>query len=256
MDNSPRTAIVTGGASGIGRGIARRLAADGYAVVIGDVRECPKQGRHHETDGTVPTYEAIRADGGRAHFQKTDVSDPEQCRALVKSAVEEFGSLDVLVNNAGIQRAEGVEEVTIDDWHHVLDVNLSGPFYCSKYALAHLRQTAGSIVNVASVNAVDGGSGAAYAASKAGLVNLTRDVAVSAGDDGVTANAVCPGYVKTPLQDYLSASDINASREQTLLGRLGEPRDIAAMISFLVSADADWITGETFFVDGGLMAHH
>lgn len=250
-----KTAVVTGGSSGIGRGIALHLAEEGANVTVGDVQAKPKQGERYNTDVERPTHVTIRERGGRATFAETDVSDPEQCEALIEHVVGEFGGVDVLVNNAGIHVPGDVKEITIEDWQTVVGINLFGQFYCAKFAVPHLVESEGSIVNIGSVHAVDGGAGPPYTAAKGGVLNLTKDLATALGPDNVNVNAVCPGYIKTPMQDYLTEEDIQASREQTSLPRLGEPGDVARAVAFLASDDAEWITGDSLFVDGGWTAH-
>lgn len=248
-------AVVTAGSTGIGRSIALELADEGVNVVIGDVQEEPVGGERYGHGDERPTHREIEALGGDASFVRTDVGEPEQCKALIDHAIETFGRLDILVNNAGIHVEGGIESLKSEEWQDVIDVNLSGAFHCSKFATPHLKTHGGSIVNIASVHAIEGGSGPAYASSKAGLMNMTRDLATELGADDVTVNAVCPGFIKTPRQDYLTDDEIDRSREQTVLPRLGEPDDVARAVTFLASPDASWITGETLFVDGGWTAH-
>lgn len=251
-----RTVIVTGAASGIGRGIATAFAEEGANVVVADVRHDPKQGRHFDTDVTTPTDELIEAEFDTdAIFVKTDVGDHEQASDLIDTTVEAFGSVDVLVNNAGIEIPGLTEEVSIEDWERVINVNLEGTFYCTKFAIPHLKGSEGAIVNIASVHAIDGGAGPSYTSSKAGIVNFTQDLAVELGDANVTANAICPGAIKTPMQRALGEEALEAQREQTLLPRLGEPADIANAAVFLASDEAEWITGDALFVDGGWTSH-
>lgn len=255
MRLADKTAIVTGGSSGVGRGIALRLAEEGAAVAVGDVREAPKQGIYYDLDLETPTHEVIRERGGSATFRETDVADPDQCEALVEHAVGEFGQLDILVNNAGIHVPGDAEEISLEDYHRIIDVNLNGQFYCSRFALPALKETEGSIVNIASVHAIDGGAGPPYTATKAGVVNFTKDLATHFGDDNVNANAVCPGFIETPMQDYLSEEEIEGAREHTSLPRFGTPEDIGNAVAFLASDEADWITGTALYVDGGWTAH-
>lgn len=250
-----QVAIVTGASTGIGREIALRLASDGMQVVNADLRPDPERGERYGPRTDTPTHVAIENRGGTASFERIDVADPDACRALVESTLDTYGHVDVLVNNAGIHVEGGLETLSVDDWQRVVDANLSGAFYCSKFSAEPLAKREGSIVNIASVHATEGGSGPAYAASKAGLVNLTRDLAVELGPQNVTVNAVCPGFVKTPRQDRLSDEDVDASRHQTVLPRLGEPEDVASAVAFLTSAEASWITGEALTVDGGWSTH-
>jgi len=143
--HADRVVAVTGAASGIGRGIARRFAGEGARVVVADVRHEPKQGIHYDTDVTTPTDERIREDGGEATYVETDVSDPDDCEALVDAAVDSYGRLDVLVNNAGIHVPGDSQELTIEEWRRVLGVDLDGAFYCAKFAVPHLESAEGDL---------------------------------------------------------------------------------------------------------------
>jgi NAD(P)-dependent dehydrogenase (short-subunit alcohol dehydrogenase family) len=250
-----KTAVVTGGSTGIGRAIAFELATHGASVAVGDIEKTPGQGERYGPESSDPTHVVINEQGGNASFAEVDVSNATDCQALIEHAIDMYGRLDILVNNAGIHIPADIEDLAVEDWEQVLGVNLSGAFYCSKFAVPHLSETAGSIVNISSVHAIEGGSGPPYAASKAALVNLTRDIATTLGPHDVTANTICPGFIKTPRQDYLSDDEIEASREQTVLPRLGTPKDVAAAALFLLSDNASWITGESLFVDGGWTAH-
>ncbi|MFB6074247.1 MAG: SDR family NAD(P)-dependent oxidoreductase [Haloarculaceae archaeon] len=250
-----RTVLVTGARSGIGRRIALRFAEEGAAVVDASPTADPKRGRHYDTGLSTPTAELIREAGGEATFVETDVSDPESVRETVATTVETYGGLDVLVNNAGISVPGGTRDLAIEDWRRVLGVDLDGTFFCCKYAAPHLVEAEGDVITVASVNATEGGSGPAYAAAKAAQVNLTRDLAVELGPEGVTVNAVSPGFVKTPIQDYQDEAGIAASREHTLLPRLGEPEDVANVVVFLASEQAAFVHGADVVVDGGWTAH-
>ncbi|RQG94232.1 SDR family NAD(P)-dependent oxidoreductase [Natrarchaeobius chitinivorans] len=250
-----QVAVVTAGSTGIGRSIALALADEGADVVIGDIQEEPAGGERYGHESDRPTHREIEARGGNASFVGTDIGEPEQCNALIDHTLETFDRLDILVNNAGIHIEGGIESLDSEQWQDVIDVNLTGTFHCSKFATPHLKTHSGSIVNIASVHAIEGGSGPAYASSKAGMVNLTRDLATELGPHDVTVNAVCPGFIKTPRQDYLTDDEVDRSREQTVLPRLGEPDDVARAVTFLASPDASWITGETLFVDGGWTAH-
>lgn len=251
-----QTVIVTGTSSGIGREIALQYGRRGANVVCASPSNEPHQGERYATDATVPTEQIIADETtGEGLFVRTDVTVPDQVSALVTETVKSFGGLDVLVNNAGIYIEGDSQELSLTEWEKQLAVDLDGAFYCAKYAVPHLKDSSGYLVNVSSVNATEGGSGPAYTSAKAGLVNLTRDLAVELGDDEVNVNCISPGYVKTPMQDYLTEEDIRKSREQTLLPRLGEPSDVADMTLFLTSGRADFVHGENIHVDGGWTAH-
>lgn len=255
-DLGGRVAIVTGGSSGIGRGIAVRLAEAGATIVVADVRRDPQQGTQFQTDATTPTDELVstRFDA-RSMYVGVDTSDPENVERLVDRTVDAYDGIDVLVNNAGILIPGTSQEVPISDYERMIAVNLNGYFYTTRAAVPHLRSAEqGRVVNVSSVNAYYGGGGAGYAASKAGIVNMTRDFAVELADDGVTSNAVLPGVIKTPLQDVGGEEDIERRRRETPLPRLGEPRDIGNAVAFLVSDAAEWVTGAELVVDGGYVA--
>lgn len=251
-----RVAIVTGGSSGIGREIALRLAADGFGVAVVDKRRRPKSGKHYDTDVTKPTAEVIREEkSGDAVFVETDLTDEADIEAAVEEAVNEFGQLDVLVNNAGILISGTTRSLSKEDWQQQVDVNLTAYFLTAKYALSHIVDSdAGRVVNISSVNARFGGAGPAYASTKAGIVNFTRDLAMEVADDSVTVNTILPGVIKTPMQDLNDEETMERQEQNTPLPRLGEPRDVANAVRFFVSEEAEWITGAQLLVDGGYLA--
>ncbi|GAB3686784.1 SDR family oxidoreductase [Salinarchaeum chitinilyticum] len=251
-----RTVIVTGASSGIGRRIAQAFGEEGANVVCASRSNEPNQGKHYDQDLTVPTEEYVREETpGDAVFVSTDVSDHERVEAMVEETLDVYGQIDVLVNNAGISVVGDSQETSIDDWNKMIGVDLDGTFFCCKHAIPHIKETEGDIVNIASVNATEGGSGPAYSAAKAGQVNMTRDLAVELGPENVNVNCVSPGYVKTPIQDYQDESSIAISREQTLLPEFGEPEDIADVVTFLASEEASYVHGADIYVDGGWAAH-
>jgi len=256
MSLTDRTAIVTGGSSGIGRGIAEGLAADGATVVVADVQREPKRGEHYDTDVAVPTDDVLREEYDvPATFVRTDVANEGDVAALVEETVDEFGGLDVLVNNAGILVPGGTRDLPLSDWQKVVDVNLTGQFLTAKYAAAHLADSdQGRIVNISSVNAHFGGAGPPYAATKAAIVNLTRDLAVELAPDEVTVNAILPGVIRTPMQDLNDEETMERQAEKTALPRLGRPEDVANAVRFFASDRAAWITGAQLLVDGGYLA--
>lgn len=251
-----RTVIVTGAASGIGRGIARRFGEEGANVVIADPRREPKQGERYDTDVTKPTDELISDETpGDATFIETDVSDPDAVEGAIDRTVETYGGIEVLINNAGIQIVGNSQTTTIDEWNRSIEIDLSGAFYCAKYAIPHLKKSRGQIINIGSVRGFEGGGGPPYAAAKGGVVNMTRDLAMELGKDGVRVNCINPGYIETPLQDINTDEDVEKSIEQTLLPYFGTPEDIGDAAVFLASDEAKFITGANLAVDGGWLAH-
>ena len=252
---SNRVAIVTGGSSGIGRGIAIELAREGAKVAVADVQQAPKIGKYHETDLATTTVDEIEKLDGEGCFVKTDVSDELQVRNMIEQTYQRFGGLDILVNNAGIHIPGDSQALSLANWDKVTGLNQRGVFMASKLAVENLRNSrAGRIINIASIQAFRGGGGPAYPTAKAAVVNLTRSMAVELASDAITVNAVCPGYIETSIQDYASLEQIEVCRQKTLLPRFGKPRDVARACVFLASNDAEWITGTALVVDGGWLA--
>lgn len=248
-DFDGRTAVVTGGSSGIGRGICLKLAEEGANVVVADVKADPSLDER-------PTHERINEDGGEAIFIETDVSNEASVKDMVYQAAERFGSIDVLVNNAGVHHSTSVTDETVEGWHQILDVNLKGLFLCSKHVLHHMlkEDVKGDIINIGSIAGLVGyGDSAAYCASKGGVVEITREMALDYGEHGINVNAVDPGVIKTAMtEEMLQDEETRAFMEQnTIAPRLGEPEDIGEAVAFLASDRADFITGENLVVDGG-----
>ena len=231
-----KTALVTGASRGIGRSIAVELAAAGASVVVG------------YRSGQQEAEEVAREIGGRA--LQADVADPESARALVEAA----GDIDILVNNAGLTRDGLIARMSDDDWRTVIETNLSSVFYtCRAVARPMMKKRAGAIVNVSSIVGVHGNGGQTnYAASKAGIIGFTKSLARELGSRNVRANVVAPGYVQTQLTEVLPEEARQAMLQQTPLGRLGDPRDVAGAVRFLCSDEASFVTGEVLLVDGGL----
>lgn len=249
-----RVAVVTGSARGIGRAIAIRLAEEGARVVVADVRS-------EMADETVST---IRQNGGTAMAVGCDVTDTAQVRALMDAAVREFGGIDALVSNAGIPSSGKLaHETDEDDWDRVIAVNLRGVFLCAKYAIPHLEASGrGAIVNIASTFGMVGAPHSpAYAASKGGVISLTRQLAVDYGPRGIRINAVSPGYIDNDMDARKSRTSPEewarhwAAREAAAalqpLGRQAQTSEIGAAVAFLLSDDASFMTGATVPVDGG-----
>ena len=242
--SEPRTAVVTGAAQGIGRRVAEALAAEGYRLVLADLRE------------PDDTLDAVRGLGADAVAVPGDVSSEADVAALAAQA----GPADVLVNNAGVSLLRPAEETTPDDWRRVIDVNLTGPFLlCRAFGAGMLARGAGSIVNIASIAGLRGVSDrAAYNASKHGLIGLTRTLAAEWGGRGVRVNAVCPGWVKTEMDaaDQAGGGYTDADIEgQVPMGRFAAPGDIAAAVAFLADpARSGFVNGVALPVDGGWTA--
>ena len=250
-----RIALVTGASSGIGRGIALEFAREGAKVVVADIQAEPSRGKYHQQDVFTPTVQEIEALGSAGLFVQIDIVDDSAVDSLIQQTIDRFGQLDILVNNAGIYIPGRSQDLSIKDWDKMTAVNLRSIFVTTKKAIPHLRQSkCGRIIHIASVYAVGGGAGPAYTAAKAGVVNLARDTALEVASDCITVNAICPGYIETAIQDYLTPAGIETSRQKTPLPRFGLPRDIGRAAVFLASNDAEWITGTTLVVDGGLTA--
>lgn len=250
-----RVVVVTGGSSGIGRGICLEFAREGARVVVADVQEAPKRGKYHEQDVVTTTVSEVERLGGQGLFVSADMSKESAVERLMDRTVAHFGRLDILVNNAGIHIPGNSQDLSVGDWDRVVGLNLRGVFLTTRSAVPHLRRSRGGrIINVASIHAFGGGGGPAYAPAKAGVVNLTRDTAVELGRDNITVNVICPGYIETAIQDYLTPEQIEDCRRRTPLPRLGLPRDIGRASVFLASDDAGWITGVSLTVDGGWTA--
>ena len=250
-----RISIVTGASSGIGRGIALEFCNEGAKVVVADIQEQPKIGKYYERNPRPSTVQVIQELGGEGLFLKTDVANEEQVQRLVETTVGRFGGIDVLVNNAGMNVYGTSQHLTAADWDRVISVNLKALFLTTKFSVPFLKKSQfGRIIHIASVHFSGGGSGPAYASSKAAVVNLAKDTALEVGQDRVTVNVICPGFIETPIQDYMTLESIEADKNRTVLPRLGVPKDIGKATVFLASDDAEWITGTSLVVDGGYIA--
>ncbi len=246
--NHQKTALVTGGAAGIGEGIARRFAEAGYAIAIFDI------------DGARASSLAEElSDQTRLVAIHGDVSNEDDARRAIETTLAGFGRLDVLINNAGIEVAGSVTSLTTSEWDRQIFVNLRGIYLMSKYSIPKMSGRGGAIVNISSVHAfVSWPDSAAYDATKAGIIGLTRAMALDHGREGIRVNAICPGYIQTPLMDRWLAT--LPAPEETLeqvrsfhpVGRIGTPRDVAEAALFLVSDHASFISGTYLVVDGAM----
>ena len=246
-----KVAVITGAGSGMGRATALLFAQEGAAVLVADVNE----------RGGEETVERITADGGRAAFLRTDVVSSEDVRAMIQMALDRFGGLDVLFNNAGIAgESARLAEQSEENWHRVLGVNLTGVYLGMRHAIpAMLERGGGSIISTASVAGMVGWAGAAaYSAAKSAVINLTRTAAIEYARRNIRVNCICPGVIQTPLLDSIHGGSIEANRDRLLrmqpMPRLGEPEDIASMALFLASDESAFVTGAAMVVDGGYTA--
>lgn len=240
-----KVSIVTGGSSGIGKAIAEKFVEEGAEVVIAN--------RTRE-DGEAVAEEL----GDQCTYKQTDVREYDQVEELVEFTVEEFGRLDVMVNNAGIGSENPVGEMDLDEWENVTATDLDGVVYGTKAALPHLEESDGCIVNNASIYGLVGGKGAAaYSAAKGGVVNFTEQVAIDYADEGVRVNCICPGFVETPMtEDLLETERFYSFVEaNTPMDRPAQPEEIAPLVAFLASDEAGYMTGANVTIDGGWTAH-
>ncbi len=244
-----KTALVTGANQGIGQAIAIRLAQAGADIVI-DYRSHP--------EGAEETKAKVGAAGRQCSMIKADVSVMSEIHHLVEVGIQQLGKIDILVNNAGLEKNADFWDVTEADYDKVMDVNLKGAFFVTQAVVKHLRETKrpGKIINISSVHEeLPFPHFTAYCATKGGLKMMMRNLAVELGPLGITVNNVAPGAIETPINKELlnKPEQLNMVLKNIPLGRLGKSEDVAALVAFLASSDADYITGSTFYVDGGLL---
>jgi NAD(P)-dependent dehydrogenase (short-subunit alcohol dehydrogenase family) len=239
-----RVAIVTGAARGIGFAIAKRLSKAGASVVIADIDE----------EGAAAAVERLRDDGGEAEVAVADLTSPDEVGAMVERALDAFDKLDILVNNAGITgRDAPLWELTDKDWERVLGLNLTSTFYCCRAAIPHMRERlSGTIVNVASISGKEGNPNMIpYSVSKAGVICLTKALAKEVIQEGVRVNCVAPAVIETPILEQLQPEAIEYMESKIPMGRMGSPEEVAAVVHFLASDEASFVTGQCYDVSGG-----
>ena len=246
IDLTGKVAIVTGGSRGIGRAVALMLGRQGADVAFLDRLACTVEDH---------TREDVEALGRRSVCIGGDVTDPAACAELVSQTLKELGRVDILVNNAGITRDDLIMRMTDENWNAVLNVNLTGAFNMTRAVLRPMiKARSGRIINIASIVGLIGNKGQAnYAASKAGLIALTKSVAKELGSRNILVNAVAPGFIETEMTAAMTKEARDALGQQIALERLGSVQDVAAMVAFLASDLASYITGQVFVVDGGMV---
>ncbi len=249
-----KVAIITGGASGIGKSSAKMFAKEGAKVVVADIDEVEGE----------KVASLIKESGGEAVFMPTDVGKADEVKDLVEDTVALYGKLDVIFNNAGIEGpmpAPETERVNNSDFDKVIDVNLKGVFYGCKYAIGHLLENGGSIINMSSIAGLIGFPPLSpYSAAKGGVVSLTKELAVELGAENIRVNALAPGFIETPLTERFTkvAEDAEEFRNAIIsmhpIGRAGKPDEVAKAALFLASADSSFVTGHVLVIDGGYTA--
>lgn len=248
MSLEGKVAIVTGGSRGIGRAIALELGGRGASVVVNYLRQA------EDAEKVVASIESA---GGQARAFQADIGDFEQAEALIKHTLEDYGDLQILVNNAGITRDGLLMTMSEEDWDQVIETNLKSAYNCSKVAVRHMiRRRTGRIILITSVSGLIGNAGQTnYSASKAGQIGFTKALAREVARRNITVNAVAPGFIETDIWASVPESiqeNIQAMQEMIPLGRVGQPEDVARAVAFLASDDAGYITGQVLAVDGGM----
>ncbi len=238
-------AVITGAGKGIGRAIALRLAKDGYKIAV-----C----YNNSGAAAEKTAADIIAAGGTARAFRLDVTDSVNVNFVIADIENAFGEIAVLVNNAGIAEQSLFTDITDEMWHKMIDTNLGGAFYCARAVLPFMiHRKMGKIINIASIWGETGGSCEVhYSAAKAGIIGMTKALAKEVGPSGITVNCVSPGVILTDMTSHFDEDTMNTLKDETPLGRIGTPEDVAGAVAFLVSADADFITGQDIAVNGGM----
>ena len=240
-----KVALVTGSSRGIGRAIALELAKRGFSVVINN-DEKPQE--------KIEVMNEIKKIGQQAIYIQVDVSDPDQVEEMIKKILNDFCRIDILVNNAGVVMDKKLENMSIEQWNRVISVNLTGTFNCTKSVIKYMKeQGEGKIVNIASVVGEIGNFGQSnYAASKGGVIAFTKTVAKEYAKDGILVNAIAPGFINTKILQNIPEKVMQKILDQIPLGRLGAPEEVAKLVCFLASDDANYITGQVININGGV----
>ncbi|MGB4609417.1 MAG: 3-oxoacyl-ACP reductase FabG [Saccharofermentanales bacterium] len=239
-----KVCIVTGAGRGLGQGIALKLAKEGAKVVVADITE----------EATEDTVRLIKEAGGEATGVAVNIADYDQVQAMYAKVLEVYGDYDAVVNNAGINRDRMIHKMSVEEWQIVIDVDLTGTFYCVQEAVKYLREKgSGSIVNIASGSWLGNLGQANYAAAKAGVVGLTKTAARELAFKGVTCNAICPGFIKTDMTTSMPKDAWDRMMAKIPMGYAGEPEDVGNLVAFLVSDEARYITAEVINVGGGMI---
>lgn len=238
-------AVITGAGKGIGRACALRLAKDGYKIAV-----CYKESEKAAQD----TASDILSFGGEAAAYRLDITDSQNVNSVISEIEKNFGEIGVLVNNAGIAQQALFTDITDEMWRKMIDTNLGGTFYCCRAVLPYMiHRKRGKIINIASIWGETGGSCEVhYSAAKAGLIGMTKALAKEVGLSGITVNSVSPGVILTDMTSHFDADTMNELKDETPLGRIGTPEDVAGAVAFLASLDADFITGADIPVNGGM----